>query len=102
MIPRSLLISINFPLIQSCPLRRLSLNHPLSEVPLCMLMNWMGMDTEPTFWETDISVPDVSEPDFEEADFEEILGHILFMTKMDDAERLLVEAREMKARGTET
>lgn len=44
------------------------------EVPLCVLMNWLGSDTEPAFWETDW------EADFgEEPDFGEVLSHLLFM-----------------------
>lgn len=54
------------------------------EEPLCVLMNWMGVDTEPAFWETDISQPGGASLDpalVEEPDFEEVFSLILAMTE---------------------
>ncbi len=48
-------------------------------VPLNVLMNWLGSDTEPTFWQTAVGA---SEPDFGE-----VLSHILFMTEDHPAGR---------------
>ena len=51
------------------------------KVPLCVLMNWLGSDTEPAFremeWEADFG---------EEPDFGEVLSHILFMTQAQQTE----------------
>ena len=42
--------------------------------PLNILMNWMGSDTEPTFWQTGFHPADTASP---EVDFGEVLSHIL-------------------------
>lgn len=59
------------------------------EVPLCVLMNWLGSDTEPAFWETDWA------PDFgEEPDFGEVLSHILFMIAAQQTETQKANVRK--------
>ena len=43
-------------------------------IPLNVLMNWLGSDTKPAFWQTGFSPADAVSP---EPDFREILAHIL-------------------------